>query len=181
MKKEVSDLSGRGVGMDVVKSNIEKIGGTVSIDSQENVSTTITLRIPLTLTVTRGLQTEAAGELFILPLENVIETVKVKSEQIRSFKNNSVIAHRNSVLRIIDLADVLKIQAGNQTDSILSSLIILKANGETIALKVNRFHKEVDILIKPLEDTLGKLEMISGASIQNDGRIVLILNPEELI
>jgi len=179
--EKVTEVSGRGVGMDVVRANIEKIGGTISISSVEDQGSTVTLAIPLSLTVTRGLQVEASGEIFILPLENVLETVKVPTKQVRNFKGNQVLAHRGRVLSVVNLSAVLEMPcASEEKEEELNSLVILQLANQTVALDVDRFYKEVDILIKPLEGALGQLDYISGASIQSDGSVVLILNPSEL-
>lgn len=181
----VTEYSGRGVGMDVVKSNVEKVGGTVVLDSKEDVGTAITFKIPLTLTIVSGMQVVVGDSELIIPIKNIQQSFKVKSEDIiKSTDGNEMILVRDKcypVIRVNDMFD-MKTDITNIDDGIL----ILVESGESSAcLFVDTIIGEQQVVVKPLPAILNKYNIkesgVSGCSILGDGSINLILDVGSLI
>ncbi|MGE5397954.1 MAG: chemotaxis protein CheW [Chitinophagales bacterium] len=188
-KEEVTDLSGRGVGMDVVKSNIEAVGGTVSIASVLGKGTTITLKIPLSMSIVKGLIVEIGDSSFVITLDSIVETVKVAPASIKRYKHNMVTDIRGEILPLLDLGLLLGINKMNNRLSSGSSsksnerisVVILDVEDIRFGLIVDRFQKEQEFVVKSLIDELAALKIYTGATILGDGSVVLILNPAQLI
>ena len=178
--KKVTEVSGRGVGMDVVRTNIISIGGFVEIDSEIGRGTKILLILPLTLAVSKGLEVKCGHSNFIIPLDCVIETVKIKNTDVRFYKTSGMFYYRNSILPIIDLCERFKIISQNSKESEIS-LVIIILNNLKIAVKVDMFLSERDIVVKPLPQTLENLSCVSGTTIMPDGHVELILNLKDLL
>ncbi len=178
--KKITEVSGRGVGMDVVRTNIISIGGTVEIESEKGIGTKILLILPLTLAVSKGLEIKCGDSNFIIPLDCVLETVKIKKENIRLYKSKEMFHCRNTVLPILDLCKLFKIQSKTNKNSNIA-LVIVIFNNIKLALKVDAFLAERDIVVKPLPSVLENLSCVSGTTIMPDGRVELILNINDLI
>ncbi|MCD6449243.1 MAG: chemotaxis protein CheA [Thermotogaceae bacterium] len=179
--KAVSDISGRGVGMDVVKTNIESIGGRVFVDSTVGKGTKIILRIPLSLLLIRGLMIRIGEERYIVPLEVVKETLKVPKEKIHKYSAGLLVDVRGETLPVIFAEEIL-----SQTDVKLESkdfpfglvpLLILEDSGIRYALVVDAFLDEGDYLVKSIPEYAKAGNIVSGATVMGDGSIVLIINP----
>lgn len=192
--EKVTEVSGRGVGLDIVKTTMDDIGGIISIDSTEGKGTCFILKIPLTLAVTKGLMVETGKSKFILPLENIEEIIKIPKRRIRRFNcHQAMIEHRNRVLPVIDLGSALglngfanseqlgpEISDGLDSDEI-SCIAIVSESNRRFALEVNKILNEVEILYKSLGSEFSQVPGISGATILGDGKIVLIVNPSTLM
>jgi len=183
-REEVSELSGRGVGMDVVKTNIEKVGGTVAIDSIIDQGASIYLKIPLSMSIIRGLLVESIGQNYIIPLDMIEETIKLPGGKIRFYKNNMVADIREEIIPLIRLQDVL--QPGKEAikrcmDTEMVSIVVIKCDGYKYGLIVDRFKNEQEYVIKALAEEIASLKIYSGATILGDGSVVLILNPAYLL
>ncbi len=177
--EKLTEVSGRGVGMDVVRSNIEAIGGTVSLDSVSGEGTTISMTIPLTLTMTRGFEISCGKERFLLPMENVVETLRVPQSNVRGNGNGLMISYRDQVLPLLRLHEKLGLRPARAEEDMLR-VVILSAAQSVYALEVDQVYREIEIVLKPL-GVLGQIEGISGAAIQSDGSVCLVLNPIELL
>jgi two-component system, chemotaxis family, sensor kinase CheA len=186
--KIVSEISGRGVGLDIVKSNIADINGSIDITSDFGRGTTIGLLLPLTLVISKGLIITINKQDFVLPLESIQETIKIPVNRVHKFKKHYVTEIRNEVISLIPLNDIFG--AEDESESAFSlekisknslvKLIILNINGQKAGLVVDDFSNEQEIVIKPLNHDLAKVKGISGATIMGDGKIVLIINPMEI-
>ncbi|MDD4562185.1 MAG: chemotaxis protein CheA [Syntrophomonadaceae bacterium] len=183
-KDEVSELSGRGVGMDVVKTNIEKVGGVVNLTSTMGEGTHFSLKIPLSMSILRGLMVESGGQHFIIPLDAIEETVKLSGSSIRSYKTNMVADIREQIIPLIGLQDVL--QPGNspqkqyfQRESV--PIVVIASDGYKFGLIVDSFKNEQEFVVKALAEELAGLKIYTGATILGDGSVVLILNPSYLL
>jgi len=172
--EQVTDLSGRGVGMDVVKSNIEKISGTVTVDSVVGKGTTLKLKLPLTLAINRGIEIGVDNNRFFLSVENIIETVKLMKDNLIRHKNSFLVMVRGEVLPLISLSKILGLEDEYQEEL---SLLIIKVKGRKIALKVDKVHGEEEYLIKSLPEALKKIGFFSGAVITGEGSVKLVLDP----
>jgi two-component system chemotaxis sensor kinase CheA len=181
-KEVASDLSGRGVGMDVVKTTVEKFGGSVSVKSTLDKGTVITLSLPLSMAVSHVMIIESAGEKFGIPMENVVETVRVSKKDIQTIKGKMTTVLRNKVVPIFYLNVLLDIDKPHLTNEDGEyAVLVLSVKGELIGVIVDRFHETADIILKPFTGFLAGLRLFSGTAIMGDGSVLLIINPKELI
>ena len=187
--REVSDVSGRGVGMDAVRAMVENVGGSVNIASEPGQGTTVSLSLPLSMAVTRILMIEVAGELFGVPIENVAETVRINKEEIHHIKDMEAIVLRNRLIPIYRLSEILRITCNQplsnthpamQDEDEIAILIITLGRHE-FGLVVDKFHEGIDIILKPLEGMMEQFHIYSGATLLGDGRVLLVLNPKEIV
>ncbi len=172
-RQEATEVSGRGVGLDVVSKNIAKLNGFVDVASTPEEGTTFTIKLPLSLAIIPALMVEAEGEVYAMPMSAVDESIKAKDEDIHVINNREVIRFRNTVLPVIRLNSFLGV--GKKRRKKFYLVVIGKAD-KRLAVAVDRLRGQQDIVIKPLDDTLGKSYGIAGASILGDGRIVLIVD-----
>jgi two-component system chemotaxis sensor kinase CheA len=178
--EKVTHTSGRGVGMDVVKKNIEKLNGTVEIDSTTGKETRIRIKIPLTLAIIPALLVRVEAELFTIPLSTVEETIKVNPKDIESIEGNEVIYLRDQTIPLIRLNRVFNMSSTDASDD--SVFIVIVSNGmNQMGLVVDAMLGQEEVVIKPLEDYLQESSGFSGATILGDGRISLILDIYDLL
>jgi two-component system chemotaxis sensor kinase CheA len=175
--KKVSSVSGRGVGMDVVKTNIEKMNGQVTIDSEEGQWTRISLRLPLTLAIMRALIVRVLDELFAIPLNTVTELVKREESLIRSVDKKEVLVLRDKVIPVVNLARIFSRSEGDQDKYI----VICNIGEKTIGIKATAVEGQEEVVIKPLGEFLGNIKGIGGATIRGDGKAILILDMSALM
>lgn len=184
-REEVSELSGRGVGMDVVKTNVEAVGGSVSLSSVLNAGTTFTLKIPLSMSIIKGLMVGTRQQCFIIPLDSIEETVKLPQDSIRHYKNNLVADIRGEILPLLELSELLQIKGENDGGSAygieLVPIVLINVDGVKYGLIVDHFQKEQEFVVKALADELAGIKIYTGATIMGDGAVVLILNPAQLL
>lgn len=185
-REEVNELSGRGVGMDVVKTNIEKVGGSVNVSSSLAQGTLISLKIPLSMSIIRGLMVESYEQRFVIPLDSIVETVKLTGSAVRTFKNNMAADIREEIIPLVSLYDIL--QFGNGLDVIKDcttretvSVVVISCDGYKFGLIVDLFKTEQEFVVKALTEELAGLKIYTGATILGDGNVVLILNPSYLL
>lgn len=178
--KEVSDISGRGVGMDVVRKNIEALRGSIEIQSTLGKGTSITIRLPLTLAVINGIIVRVNEERYIIPTMSVLETLKLSQNQIQTVVGKGAILHlRNEVIRIEWLASLFNLQTDKTKDSILA-IVVENSSSQRVALLVDEIIDQQQIVIKVIGAGIGQTKGISGAAIMGDGSVNLILNIDEL-
>ncbi len=177
---EVSDLSGRGVGMDVVRNKIESINGIIDISSAPGAGTTFTIRLPLTLAIIQALMVELGGEQFALPLTNVVETISVQDEEIKKIKHSEVILVRGRILPLVRLADIFEREACRDDEDRVF-VVVLGVGEKKFGVIVDKLLGELEIVIKSLGDYLGKVPCISGATILGDGQVALIVDVRSLV
>lgn len=187
-RDEVSELSGRGVGMDVVKNNIEKVGGSVTMTSVVNAGSHFTLKIPLSMSIIRGLMIRCGGQQYVIPLDAIEETVKILPSDIRRYKDLLVADIRGGILHLVRLQDILDLGGQEPQDDSSEtttgqeriSVVVLENDGHRFGLIVDSFYKEQEFVVKALVEELAQLKIYTGASILGDGNVVLILNPAQL-
>jgi two-component system, chemotaxis family, sensor kinase CheA len=181
-KEEVSALSGRGVGLDVVRREIQALGGRVTIQSAAGEGTTFTIALPLTLAVLEGMLVEFGGEMMVLPLSAILETLRPSSATIHAIgRTGRVVANRGELIPIIDLAEVFGIARPDDTGERNVLLLVECEAGRRAALAVDIIHDQRQVVIKSLEESYRAIPGISAATILGDGRIALIVDPEEII
>jgi two-component system chemotaxis sensor kinase CheA len=179
---QVSSLSGRGVGMDVVKTNIEKLNGIISIKSKINEGTKIIIKIPLTLAIIQSLLVKTVGSLFAIPLANVIETVRVSLSDIEHVQNKDVLRLRGSIVPLAYLGDILGISKDKKTLSKDEMYVVIVSSAEKqLGLVVDALVNQEEVVIKPLGNYLGKVKSIAGATIMGDGSVALILDVVSIV
>ena len=178
--EKITNVSGRGVGMDVVKTNIEKLNGIIEVDSVPGKGTTFKLKIPLTLAIIQALLVASQEDLFAVPLSNVIETVRIVEEDIYTIEGKSVLKLRDEVLPLVNMADIFNIEKVLMPEKYLY-VVILGLGASKIGLIVDRFIGQEEIVIKSLGEFLKGLPGIAGATIRGDGRVTLIVDVASLM
>ena len=171
--EKITNISGRGVGMDVVRTNIEKLNGIITIDSKINEGSTFYLKLPLTLAIIQALLVEVAGETFAIPLASVVETVRITNEEIHSFEGREVLKLRDRVLSLIRLDEAFALDELEQDEIYV---VVVALAEKQLGFIVDKLIGQEEIVIKSLGDYLGGNPGIAGATITGDGRVRLILD-----
>ncbi|HEV7179626.1 MAG TPA: chemotaxis protein CheA, partial [Candidatus Baltobacteraceae bacterium] len=175
----ISDVSGRGVGMDVVKKNILRLKGVFDVDTEPGAGTTFTMKLPLTLAIIQALLVRVADELYAIPLDSVIESQRVEMKDVRTVHGNEVITLRGQVVPLVRVADFFELNAPRDPDKVM--IVIVGLQGRQVGLVVDSFQGEQEIVIKPLSDVIGRIPGISGATILGNGSISLIIDVHSLV
>ncbi len=179
--EKITDVSGRGVGMDVVKRNIEALGGTVSIKTAMGKGTTFTLKLPLTLAIIEGMTVRIGRETYIVPLLSILESIQPKREMVKTVVGKGELMNvRGTYLPMIKLYEVFNSQP-EHTDPVKGILLILETEGERIAVMVDEILGQQQVVIKSMEQNFRKVEGIAGATILGDGTIGFILDVRGLL
>ena len=178
--KAVSNISGRGVGMDVVKTNISRINGTITIESEVGRGTRITFRLPLTLAIIQALTVEAGAEVYGIPLSNVIGNIRVTAEEIKSVEGREVINIRDRIYPVVRLGSLV---SGSSPDGRAEwkYIVIIGIGEKHFGILVDRLHGQEEIVMKSMGEYLKGTEGIAGACITGDGNVILILDMAGLL
>lgn len=177
---EISDVSGRGVGLDVVKNTIESLGGSITIDSEINKGSVFSIQLPLTLSILSVMLVKVQEEIYAVPLSSIIETAVVKKSAIMSARGKEVIDFRGKVIPLINTKEIFQVPERLEETDFVSIVIIRK--GEKVAgLIVNSFIGQKEVVLKPLGNFLTGVYAISGATILGDGQVALIIDSNALI
>src|SRR5690242_9710176 len=176
----ITSVSGRGVGMDVVRTNIDQIGGTIDIKSVAGEGSSVTIKIPLTLAIVSALIVEAAGDRFAIPQLSVVELVRARANsehRIERIKDTAVLRLRNKLLPLIHLKKLLKIDDGSTSDPENGFIVVTQVGSQTFGIVVDGvFHTE-EIVVKPMSTKLRHIDMFSGNTILGDGAVIMIIDP----
>ena len=180
---EVTDISGRGVGMDVVMSNIKKLGGIVKVDTEDGFGTTLTIALPLTLAILDGLNIRVGEEQFILPLSVIIESLNPEPEMIKQIgdKSSEILMLRNEFIPIIRLHELFSIKANHNHQLWDGLLIVVRSGSDKVALFVDEFMNQQQFVIKPLDKNFRNARGIGGATVRGDGTIGLIIDTMNIL
>lgn len=177
----ITDVSGRGVGMDVVKRNIQSMGGRVEIESVMGAGTRISIRLPLTLAILDGMSVSVGKEIFIIPLTFIIESLQPNKEDIKTISGQGTVVHvRGEYLPLIPLYKVLRIQPG-VTDYGCGIILIVESEGAKSAIFIDNLIGQHQVVIKSLETNYRRVTGVSGATIMGDGKVALILDVEAIL
>ena len=177
--EKVTNISGRGVGMDVVKTNIEKIGGTVEIISTKGKGTTVKIKIPLTLAIIPALVVTAGSQRFAIPQINLLELVSLEGEDINAIENMGdaeIYRLRGKLLPIIRLKNILQLEDDDTASSDAVNIVVLGADDTQFGLVVDLIHDTEEIVVKPLDKHLKEIGSFAGATVMGDGKVALILD-----
>jgi two-component system, chemotaxis family, sensor kinase CheA len=177
---KISDISGRGVGLDVVKNTIESLGGSISIDSTEGYGSLFSIQLPLTLSIISVMLVEIQKEKYAVPLSSIIETAIVKKEDIMSSHNQKVIDFRGKVVPLLFLKDLFEVPVSEEEDGYYSVVIVRKGD-KMAGLVVDSFVGQQEVVLKSLGNYLTNVFAISGATILGDGQVALIVDCNALI
>ena len=177
----VTDVSGRGVGMDVVKRNITSLGGTVEIDSAEGYGMSVKVRLPLTLAIMDGMTIGVGAESYILPLGSVVESFQVRAGMVRTIGGTGrVVNVRDEYLPVVDLERVFDVPRHDREPA-LDIMVVAEADGGRVALRVDELLGQQQVVVKNLEANYRRVDHVSGATILGDGRVALILDIGSLV
>ncbi len=175
----VTDVSGRGVGMDVVKRNIESIGGRVNIESSEGEGSTFSIHLPLTLAIVDGMCISTAGQIFIIPLTNIIESIQPDASQIKNLANDNLLWVREEYWPVIALHEYMDIDDAEQ-DPTKAIVVLIETSTKRFGLLVDALVGQQQVVIKSLEQHYKRVPGVAGATIMGDGSVALILDVESL-
>lgn len=177
-KREADDISGRGVGLDVVARKIAKSNGRIAVDSAPDKYTLFTINLPLNLAIIPALMADACGEVYAIPMSEVDESIKVSEDQIHVINNREVVRFRERVVPVVRLSDFFGLGKARKQKVYM---VILGRADRSLALAVDGIRGKQEIVVKPLDDTLGRTRGVAGASILGNGRIVLIVDVAALM
>ena len=177
--EKVTDVSGRGVGMDVVRTNIRKMNGTVEIESEEGKGSLITIKLPLTIAIIQALMVEVERATFAIPLSSVIEAVRISKSEIKTINGREVLHLRDRVLPLIRLAKEFEIPTEQERDRFY--VVVAALGDRRIGVVVDELRSQEEVVIKSIWDYLDSIKGISGATITGEGKVVLILDISELV
>jgi two-component system, chemotaxis family, sensor kinase CheA len=176
----ITSVSGRGVGMDVVRTNIDQIGGTIDVKSVAGEGSSVTIKIPLTLAIVSALIVEAGGDRFAIPQLAVVELVRARANsehRIERIKDTAVLRLRNKLLPLMHLKKLLKIDDGSSSDPENGFIVVTQVGSQTFGIVVDGvFHTE-EIVVKPMSTKLRHIDMFSGNTILGDGAVIMIIDP----
>lgn len=179
--ESISDLSGRGVGMDVVRSAVERINGSVELASTRGQGTQIRLALPLSMAVTNVMMIETAGRRFGVPMDLIVETVRVPAEDIHHFKSAQTVVLRGRIVPLRALNELLALDMPPRLNGDGEhAVLVVRLGQENVGLLVDDFHGTSDIILKPLEGVLTGITGFAGTALMGDGSVLMILNPKEL-
>lgn len=177
--EQVSDVSGRGVGMDVVRTNISRMNGSIELDSEEGHGCLVTIKLPLTVAIIQALLVEVECSTFAIPLASVIEAVKVTRSDIKTINGRSVLNLRERILPLVRLADEFGIPSQDEAEE---SYVVVVAVGERrLGIVVDRLRAQEEVVIKSLGEFLADVTGVAGATITGDGKVVLILDMADMV
>ncbi|MDT7928718.1 chemotaxis protein CheW [Tepidimonas sp.] len=178
----VTDVSGRGVGMDVVKKNISALGGSVEIDSAEGYGMSVRVRLPLTLAIMDGMTVRVGKEVYILPLSSVVESFQVQASDINTVAQSAqLIKVRDEYLPVVELDRLFQVPRAGSDPSANSIMVVIESDGARVALMVDELLGQQQVVIKNLEANYRKVPNVSGATILGDGSVSLILDTSSLV
>ncbi|MBC7820497.1 MAG: Hpt domain-containing protein [Planctomycetaceae bacterium] len=179
--RTVSEVSGRGVGMDIVRDKVQKLKGTVSVDSQAGEGTTFTIRLPMTLAVTRALLVHASHETFALPMQSVVQILRLERKQIEKLGPSPVIRLGEEALPLVYLSERLRLRAPADKTSATLPVLVLAAGDQKVAIAVEKILAGRDVVVKTLGSHLRKVKGLIGATLMGDGSVVPILDAADLV
>lgn len=177
---QITEVSGRGVGMDIVKNHIEKINGNIRIESEADKGTKTVIQLPLTLAVSRGLAVSAAGETYIIPIDYIFETVKIRADDVRAFNGKYFVHLRGDVIGIEWLGKLFHLGERDMNREVYHTVIISDGT-EKFGIVVDQLKSEQEFVMKALDGPLAGIPGISGSTLLGNGQVVLVVNPIELV
>ena len=179
--KQLSEVSGRGVGMDIVKAKVHKLKGTLSVDGAPGAGTTFTIRLPMTLAITRALLVRSNNETFAIPMQGITQILRIEREKIERIGQEPVVRADGKVYPLLQLGDLLGLKQPRDETSAMLPVMIVDAGDRQIALVVDKLLNGREIVVKTLGSHLRHVRGLIGATLMGDGTVIPILNPIELV
>ncbi len=179
--RTITEVSGRGIGMDVVRRSITRLSGTLEVETKRGEGTTFTIRLPLTLTILRALLVRIGGELYALPADGVTESLRLDALDVRRESDGEVIAYRGSEVPVLRGAEFFELVGVKRSASDNVLVVVLSAANRQVGLVVDELVAEEEIVVKPLSELVGSIPGIIGGTILGDGAIALIIDPVALV
>lgn len=177
--EKITNVSGRGVGLDVVKTMIDKLNGTVTVSSVHNKGTTFSIKLPLTLAIIQGLLVRVGKEVYSIPIASVVESQRIKLSEIKTIDSYEVLNVRNEVISVLRLSRLFKIKESSMDE--YCNIVIVGSGDKKVGVMVDSLVGEEDVVIKPLRDQFTNSPGIAGASILGDGSVSLIIDVSQLL
>jgi two-component system chemotaxis sensor kinase CheA len=195
---QVTDVSGRGVGMDVVRTNISRINGTLEVDTEEGRGSTVTIKLPLTIAIIQALMVEVERQVFAIPLTSVVEAVKLGKGDLKTINGREVLTLRDRVLPLLRLSTAFDIPIPGEGEAPAASVaacsrasgvlnadrgfaVVVALGDRRLGIVVDRLQAQEEVVIKSLGEFLGEIPGVAGATITGEGKVVLILDMAELV
>lgn len=179
--EKISDISGRGVGLDVVKTKIQMLGGHVQVDSKPGLGSKFSVQLPLTLSIISAMLVRLGSEKYAIPLSSIVETSAIQKSQIRNIHGNKMVDYRKSVIPLVSLSTLFEVPDFNEDLEEETEIVVVRKGDKQVALMVDEFIGQQEIVLKTLGKYLTGLFAISGATILGDGQVALIIDPNALI
>jgi two-component system chemotaxis sensor kinase CheA len=176
----VTGLSGRGVGLDAVRTAVERLGGRVGIESRAGEGTTVRFTLPFSVMMTRVMTVEAGGQMFGIPLDAMVETVRVRVDSIAAVGAAKAIVLRNRTLPLVELAGALGVRRPESMET-EATIVVARVEGQFGALRVDRLGERMEVMLKPLDGLLAGMPGIAGSTLLGDGSVLLVLDLAELL
>lgn len=180
-KEIITDVSGRGIGLDVVRANIENLKGKIDISTTPGVSTTFTISVPLTIATERGLHIQCGNESFVIPSLSVEKVLLIRTDQLKHIQGKQVIVQDNHTIPIYSLAELLNIPTENSIKKDQLSIVIVKKGSQAIALLVDDIIGEREIVLKPFHQPFSHYKSVAGGTLLESKQVVIVLEPNTLI
>jgi two-component system chemotaxis sensor kinase CheA len=177
--EQVSDVSGRGVGLDVVRTNISRMNGSLELDSEPGQGSRVTIKLPLTVPIIQALMVEVECATFAIPLASVVEAVKVTKEEIKSLNGQAVLNFRERILPLLDLGATFQIPNGRSGNECY--VVVVTIGQQQFGVVVDRLGAQEEVVIKSLGEFLSNVKGVAGATITGDGKVVLIMDMADLM
>jgi two-component system chemotaxis sensor kinase CheA len=177
----ISDLSGRGVGMDVVRTTVDRLGGAVTVTSAVGQGTCVRLSLPLSMAITRVMMVEAGGCLLGIPMDLIAETVRLDPRRVRAIKQAETFVLRDEVVPLRRLADLLGLPLPPADPDAHHAVLVARVGNAPVGLVVDRFREGMDVILKPLDGVLAELRGYTGTALLGDGSVLLVLDLKELL
>lgn len=178
---KISDISGRGVGLDVVKTKIESLGGVVAVESKPGKGTKFSVQLPLTLSIISAMLIRVNDEKYAIPLSSIVETAVIRKNSIRNVQGVPLLDYRNSVIPLVSLAQIYQVPDNGQPERDETEIVIIKKGEKMAALSVSELIGQQEIVLKNLGKYLNNVFAVSGATILGDGQVALIMDTNALI
>ena len=179
--EKITDVSGRGVGMDVVRTNINKINGSVEVRTTPGAGSTFIIRLPLTIAIIQALMVTIGAEVYAIPLQTVVETVKITREEVKTLSGSDVLNLRDQVLPLLRLRDEFKVPDTDSADPSRCYVVVVQLGSRLLGLVVDRLPYQEEVVIKSMGPLLSGIRGMAGATITGDGKVVLILDVAEIL
>jgi two-component system chemotaxis sensor kinase CheA len=177
----VSDISGRGVGMDVVRNIIQQMEGRISLESSVGVGTTVRLDLPTNIAMSRVMVVEAGGHVFGIPMDAVTETIRLSEDRITRIKNNAGFVLRDRVVPIYCLAEAMNLPTKAASNSATRLLVVTETGSKIAALEIDAIRDRLEVVLKPMQGLLSGARGYAGTTLLGDGRVLLVLDLKEIL